>query len=205
MTADRMNLLKGGISVAALWYFWYRRDRQGDHRRVIIATVVGIVLAIFLSRFLAAALPFRSRPLYTPDIGYRPPAISLTFNAEDWSSFPSDHMAMWLAIAYGIWSLSRLAGVIAILYTMVWIGLVRVYLGIHYPSDLAAGAAIGWLCGWTALRLPLAPLTEPLLKIEQRFPSVFYPMMFLLSYEIANIFDDARIVMHGLHLIGHHA
>lgn len=35
----------------------------------------------------------------------------------------------------------------------VLMGLSRLYVGVHYPTDVLAGALIGTLCAWVALKL----------------------------------------------------
>ena len=35
----------------------------------------------------------------------------------------------------------------------VFMGLSRLYVGVHYPTDVIAGALVGSLCAWLALRL----------------------------------------------------
>jgi undecaprenyl-diphosphatase len=35
----------------------------------------------------------------------------------------------------------------------VCMGLSRLYVGVHYPSDVIAGALIGAVCAWTVVRL----------------------------------------------------
>lgn len=72
------------------------------------------------------------------------------------SSFPSGHSASAFAFATAVCSelpslapaLIPLAGVIA--YS-------RVHTGVHYPSDVAAGGAIGVACGWVAVRVVSGP------------------------------------------------
>ena len=59
-------------------------------------------------------------------------------------SFPSDHAAAAFAIAFAVLAYSRRGG-IAFLLAATLIGLSRIALGMHYPSDVLAGALVGWL------------------------------------------------------------
>ena len=59
-------------------------------------------------------------------------------------SFPSDHAAVAFAIAFAVLAYSRRGG-IAFLAAATLVGLSRIALGMHYPSDVLAGALIGWL------------------------------------------------------------
>ena len=59
-------------------------------------------------------------------------------------SFPSDHAAAAFAIAFAVLAYSRRGG-IAFLLASTLIGLSRIALGMHYPSDVLAGALVGWL------------------------------------------------------------
>ena len=53
-------------------------------------------------------------------------------------SFPSDHAAAAFAIAFAILAFSRRAGM-RFLVAATLIGLSRIALGLHYPSDVIAG------------------------------------------------------------------
>jgi undecaprenyl-diphosphatase len=57
-------------------------------------------------------------------------------------SFPSDHASASFAIAFSVLFVSRRAG-IGFLVGACAISLARVLIGLHYPGDIAAGAAIG--------------------------------------------------------------
>lgn len=70
---------------------------------------------------------------------------------KDPNSFPSGHTCA--AFAAGMvwmrtlpWRWGRIAAVAA----AVLMGLSRLYVGVHYPSDVLAGALIGALCAWIA-------------------------------------------------------
>jgi membrane-associated phospholipid phosphatase len=74
------------------------------------------------------------------------------------TSFPSSHTAVTLAVALALVPfLARPLAAIGIGYAVL-IGWSRVYLGVHYPLDILAGAGIGMAVGgviWLALRMLL--------------------------------------------------
>jgi membrane-associated phospholipid phosphatase len=57
-------------------------------------------------------------------------------------SFPSDHAAAAFAIAFAVLAFSRRAGAV-FLAVAALIGLSRIALGMHYPSDVLAGLLVG--------------------------------------------------------------
>jgi undecaprenyl-diphosphatase len=78
------------------------------------------------------------------------------------SSFPSGHAtdtcALALVAVYLVWhlwgrrSLTILAGALLFILTLL-VGLSRIVLGVHYPTDVAGGYALG--AGWVALMVAL--------------------------------------------------
>ena len=59
-------------------------------------------------------------------------------------SFPSDHAAAAFAIAFAVLGYSRRVG-IAYLAAATLIGISRIAVGMHYPSDVIAGALVGFI------------------------------------------------------------
>ncbi|WP_156727511.1 phosphatase PAP2 family protein [Streptomyces apocyni] len=72
-------------------------------------------------------------------------------------SFVSDHATLAMALGVGLFVAHRKFGLVAIGLAMVE-GLLRVFLGVHYPTDVIGGFALG-----TAVTLLLAPLAMALL------------------------------------------
>ena len=67
-------------------------------------------------------------------------------------SFPSDHAAVAFAIAFGVLAFSRRAGIL-FLAAATLISLSRIALGLHYPSDVLAGALVGWAAALLTITL----------------------------------------------------
>lgn len=69
-------------------------------------------------------------------------------------SFPSGHTCAAFACA-GVWwrTMPRRWMAAAGLAMAVCMGLSRLYVGVHYPSDVLAGALVGLFCAWLARRV----------------------------------------------------
>jgi undecaprenyl-diphosphatase len=66
-------------------------------------------------------------------------------------SFPSDHAAAAFAIAFAVYAFSRVGGAM-FLGVAALIGLSRIALGLHYPSDVLAGLLVGWVAASIVVR-----------------------------------------------------
>lgn len=186
------ELLKGGLAMAALWALWFARgparQREGG-RRYALATLGGTFAALVIARALALALPFRERPFHALAGFTAVPLRAL----EGWSSFPSDHAALFFGLATGLALCSRWLGIVAFAHAVVVIAAPRIYLGLHYPTDIVAGAAIGVGTVLLSTRIPvIARLTARLCRWESAQPAVFYAAAFLLTFEVATLFDSVR-------------
>lgn len=59
-------------------------------------------------------------------------------------SFPSGHTSSSFAAATAIYAMNRKWGIAAYVFAAL-MGISRLYLGVHFPTDVLAGAAIGFL------------------------------------------------------------
>src|SRR5216684_2616246 len=193
--ASDSDLVKGGIVVAVVWWAWfYSSSEQHRYRVHLLTGIIGALLALFVARVLAFALPLRLRPLLDPALHFRPPSgLPDQSNWTTWSSFPSDHAALFFALGLGVWHVSRKGGIALLLYILLFICLPRLYVGIHYPSDILAGAILAyWAVALLGARKINEIWTKPLFLLLERSPGFFYAMFFLLTFQIATLFWDIR-------------
>ena len=186
------ELLKGGLVIAALCGLWMTgRDRAErlEVRGRVVMTVAGAFAALCVSRLLALLLPFRGRPLEL--IASSPP---WSYRAlESWSAFPSDHAALFFALATGIFVISRRIGILALLHAIIVITLPRLYLGLHHPTDMLAGGAIGVVCALLAVRPSVwRRCALPLAAVDGRWAPWLAALGFVVAFEIATLFDGVR-------------
>lgn len=131
----------GGVAVLALLtfsiagFFWLRR-MYGAMWLVLLSTLSGLLVTTLLK-----SLFDRARPQLVPH-------LSGVFT----SSFPSGHsmlsatvfltLGALLGRFVGKWHLRAYFLLLAVIL-MIIVGLSRVYLGVHYPTDVVAGWAAG--------------------------------------------------------------
>lgn len=182
----------GGVLLLGLFgLFWFRQDSdQYRRRQTLILVVPAVALALIANRTISTLLPFRVRPMYA--LGASTPSHAWAFDLEHWSSFPSDNATYLFAIAACFWAVSRRAGVAFGLFgVMVCVG--RVYFGIHYPSDVIAGAALGYGTGYAVARPAVAEsVSRPLLGYEKQVPQYFYALLLMSLAEVAGGFPNTR-------------
>lgn len=190
-------LLEGGFITALLWWAWFRgRDTAKRDRSFVIAGMGLTVLALVVTRVVALLIPFRQRPRYIPELHFRLPLGSGNYDMFNWSSFPSDHAVLYFCLGTILFFISRKVGAIALLHAFFVVCLTRIYLGIHYPTDIVVGILIGVGCASLALVPRIRELfTRPTFYWMEHSPRSFYPCFSLGMLIIASEFAPLREVL----------
>lgn len=161
--------LWGGLVALAvllvLGWLWGRRQ-PGPAGKFSVALLTGIssIVVLLLNQQLISPMIGRGRPCHVI-----PGAEALLPCAND-DSMPSDHAIIAGAFVAGLWILDRRFGIVAAVLALV-LAFARVYAGMHYPSDVMAGLAVGAILALlivVVLRRPVTAVAERLLDTPLR-------------------------------------
>ena len=160
------------VATFSLWLF----DRPGRPYRWKVACLsglasagLGLLLAQLISHVWVRERPFVAHPSET---------LLLAAPSHE-PSFPSDHAVAAFAIAFSVAFLgSRRVGALFLIGAAA-VGLTRVFVGLHYPGDVAGGALVGLVAALTvffvgrnrwsliisAISRPTDPLVAPAWRV----------------------------------------
>jgi undecaprenyl-diphosphatase len=184
-----LELLKGGVTMALFWAAWFGSATSDRRRETLTATLFAAGVALFLAMSLAMLLPFRVRPM----LAFQSPGMVVAPSWREWSAFPSDHATLFFALATGIFRAAPRLGCVALGHALIVVCLPRVYVGVHYPSDVLGGGLLGAGIAY-ALTTPEIARTISAWPLAQmkKYPGVSYAAFFVLSFLIATLFGDLR-------------
>ena len=143
---DDVMLLASAIGAAGfVWWITALITMVFPARRAAAwRMLLAILFAYAVNEFALKPLVDRARP-FTVD-----PSIVVIDARPQSPSFPSGHAAM--AITGAIAGSRLLPGSAWVWWPLaVIVSISRVYIGVHWPSDVIAGAIIGAICAWFVL------------------------------------------------------
>jgi undecaprenyl-diphosphatase len=198
-----LDIVKGAVFVSLLCWFWFApSERRANRREIIVATVIGCVVAVFVGRLMGAFFPYRTRPILNPALGFiwpygSDPNLGADPLLRPWSAFPSDHAMFFGTLVAGVFFMSRVAGAITSVYAAVMIGFPRLYTGEHYPTDMLGGAVLGVLIGILVNTDPVRRLVAPrVCRLVEAHPGTSYALAFFVAFQVATMFWSARVFAH---------
>ena len=123
-----------GLLLLALWFSGDSVEYREQNQRAVLSAIAALVVANILVKLLNAVY-LRPRPFATH-------TLTLLFYRPFDSSFPSNAAAVAFCVATSVWLFHRRVGlgmyVIALLFSLA-----RMCSGVHYPSDILGGMAVG--------------------------------------------------------------
>jgi len=189
-------LLKGLVPVTVLWFLWFLAGPAEDRKLAgTLAVALMACVAIAIGRGLVYVLPMRARPIHEEALAgtIRLPHGLDPASFGGLSAMPSDHAVMFFALAAGAFAVNRVAGTILLLHAFFVVSLPRVYLGLHWPTDILVGMAVGLVVA-IALTRPITWLLLPWAARDYA-PGVraaLHALAFLAAVQLATMFDSLR-------------
>ena len=197
------DLLQGAVFVALIWYLWFDTADVGVRARLLTGTFAA-TLSGMLSRLLQIVLPTHLRPLHTPSLGFVMPMGVEPDTLNHFDAFPSDHGAVLFGLAIVIYRLRPRLGAAAIVWATI-VSASRIYEGYHYPSDVVGSIGLALIVVSMFDNRWFAYLAQRLLVLERTWRPMFYLLAFLVTYQIATLFDDVREIGRGFaQVVLHH-
>jgi len=128
--------------------WWLARDRDDRVMATALLAPVGAVVAVVLQQPLISWAG-HARPFVV-----HPDALVLVSRSTD-ASFPSDHACVVGAVTAVLFLVDRRLGAVSAVLALL-MAFARVYVGAHWPADVAAGLVFGALVA-TLVVLALRP------------------------------------------------
>ncbi|MET7744715.1 phosphatase PAP2 family protein [Streptomyces sp. NPDC005385] len=156
-------LLAMVLLVVGCW--WTVRRRGGTDAASSVAALVWAPLAAGIAVLVNVPIRgFVERP--RPFVDHQ--GLDVLIGGKTDFSFVSDHATLTMAVGVGLFVAHRKFGLAGIGLALLE-GFCRVYMGVHYPTDVIGGFALG-----TAVALLLSPLAmallTPVMKAVERSP-----------------------------------
>ena len=112
-------------------------------RKAGLAMAIALISYLIAGDFILKPLFARPRPC---DVNT---AVTILVNRPHGHSFPSGHTASAFAAAFALWLQNRKLGVPALVLA-AFIAFTRLYLYVHFPTDILGGAVLGIALGAAA-------------------------------------------------------
>ena len=146
------------IATFGLWLL----ARPEGHRKWKLASASALAsaaLALLIAQVIGKIWP-RDRPFVA-----HPDAHVWGSRSHD-LSFPSDHASAAFGIAFAVFLFDRVVGSIFIA-AATFISVGRVFVGVHYPADVLAGALVGLGAALLVVRVA-GPVIEWMVRLAER-------------------------------------
>ena len=156
-----------------------------------------------ISLYCQTHLHIHLRPIFDGSINV---CNLLKWDKSDWGnrlySFPSDTATIYFALSSIIFLQNRTLGLFCFIWTVFTMGLSRIALGIHYPSDIAGGLILSFtvIRAFSRIKIIQKKIESLLIKYDPKF-HWFNILLVLFCAEAYSLFPSVQkiisFIVHG--------
>jgi len=125
------------LIILALFFLFLPKAKFVRKRLIIISAFISAIISRFFITEIIRFFYHRPRPYIVLES-----AQKIISENKDFSSFPSGHAAFFFALAMGIYFYNKKLGILFFIATIL-MGIARIFVGVHWPTDILGGAIIG--------------------------------------------------------------
>ncbi|VBB09065.1 phosphatidic acid phosphatase type 2/haloperoxidase [Lucifera butyrica] len=156
-----------GLYLVALWFTGADKRELAENRRKALYAFTAALIGLGVNQIIGFAW-FRNRPYIN-----HPAHLLVPVNPD--ASFPSDHATGSFSIARSLVA-SQAYGGKGMLGFAFLLAFSRVYVGVHYPTDVIGGMIVGIMSSWLVeryhglLEKPIILIFSIWAKVEKAIP-----------------------------------
>lgn len=109
--------------------------------QMVLESLIAAAFTRFVLAEIIRTIWFRTRPFISQNF------VPLIIQNADEASFPSGHATFFFALATIVYFYNKRLGIIFFIASF-FIAIDRIFVGVHWPSDVFAGAILGILVGY---------------------------------------------------------
>ncbi len=147
--ADKMGYL---LILFVLVIFW----KKDYFKKAVFVSWGSAIVARFVFVAVVRYFFYSPRPFLVLE------KVNQLMNHELESSFPSGHASFYFALAMGVYFYDKKAGYVYLILAGL-VGLARIFVSVHWPLDILAGAGLGiataFLVNYLKQKVPLRALS----------------------------------------------
>ena len=131
------------LGLFLLVFIFYPKKDIKENRAMVFIAIITALTARFVVKTMIVIFYARPRPYINLDSTHK--LINLS-PVENFQSFPSGHTIFFFALSTIIYSFNKKLGIIFFICSLM-IAISRIFVGVHWPTDIIIGAVLGVMTG----------------------------------------------------------
>jgi membrane-associated phospholipid phosphatase len=192
-----LNPWMSTLPFALVYYLSWNgmRDEVTKRKQRLLEIPLTCVVAVAVTAVMRPWVAWPS-PSHAPDFQSLYPAYLWAYGNEN--CFPSHSTLICLIVALGLFPLHRKIGALLVAFVFIGLSLPRIYVGGHYPIDVAASVVLAIVCYFAVRALGSLPRVQAVLSWAASRGVWSECAVFLWSFELGDGFRGTLMAVKAL-------